>query len=335
MKRVTITDVSQKAKVSKSTVSQFLNKRFEYMSEKTKQRIEFAIEDLGYQTNFLARSLKQKRTLTIGVIVANILHTFSTQVIRSIEDICNQTDRHVIVCNADDDPEKERKYIEMLRGKQVDGIIIFPTGGNLDLYEKMVKEKFPLIFMDRLVPGLSVDTFLLNNEEATHLAVSHFVSKGHERIGIITTSLTRQVASRVERVAGFKKACEVYGLKVNDGYIQGLPVQEIEQGMKDMLALKEPPTAILAANDLSLMEILKYTHKMGIKIPDDLAVIGIDDVSFASFYTPSLTTIAQPSFEMGAQAARLLLKKIDSKAEVMETPAPHRFSGQLIERGSC
>src|SRR5690606_32142751 len=131
MKTVTMADVAQQAGVSKSTVSQFVNNRFDYMSEETKKRVEQAIMELDYRPNILARSLKQKTTTTIGVIVANILHTFSSQIIRTIEDACNEADFHVMVCNADDDPVKERKYIEMLRAKQVDGIIILPTGSNV------------------------------------------------------------------------------------------------------------------------------------------------------------------------------------------------------------
>src|SRR5699024_11083960 len=129
------------------------------------------------------RSLKQKRTSTIGVVVANILHVFSTQVIRAIEDVCNEQEIHVIVCNADDNPEKERKYINMLRAKQVDGLIVFPTGSNIELYNSMVREQYPLIFIDRKVNGLAVDTFLLDNNDAVHQVVSHLVKKGHRRIG--------------------------------------------------------------------------------------------------------------------------------------------------------
>lgn len=125
MKRITIQDVARLAGVSKSTISQYLNKRYDYMSEETKKRIEAAINELGYEPNFIARSLKQKKTSTIAVIVANILHSFSTKVIRAVEDYCNENGFHVIVCNADDDPEKEANYIRMLRAKQVDGMIVF------------------------------------------------------------------------------------------------------------------------------------------------------------------------------------------------------------------
>jgi LacI family transcriptional regulator, kdg operon repressor len=333
MKRVTIADVAREANVSKSTVSQYMNKRYEYMGEQTRARIEKAIKSLGYQMNFVARSLKQKRTSTIGVIVANILHAYSTQVIRSIEDICNAEDMHVIVCNADDDPAKEKKYINMLRAKQVDGLIVFPTGGNVGLYEAMVKENYPLIFMDRIVKDVSVDTFLLDNAEAVNLGVSHFVEKGHRRIGMITTSLIQNVTSRVERIAGFKKALVSHGIEPNEQFIKGLAVPDIKQGFKAMFALAEPPTAILAGNDLSLMEILKGAKECHLKIPQDLAIIGIDKLSFAELFSPPLTTISQPAFEMGTDAAKLLLEKINERNE--NTAQIHRYPGTLIVRESC
>ncbi|MFB4168275.1 substrate-binding domain-containing protein [Virgibacillus sp. JSM 102003] len=333
MKRPTMADVAQHAKVSKSTVSQYLNKRFDYMGEETKKRIEESISELGYQANFIARSLKQRRTFTIGVIVANILHAFSTQVIRAIEDVCNEKDMHVIVCNADDDPKKERKYIDMLRAKQVDGLIVFPTGENEDLYEGMIEEKYPLVFLDRMIEGLSVDAFLLDNEDAAKLAVEHFIDKGHQRIGMITTSLLRNVTPRVERIEGFKKALINRGIKPSQKYVKGLEIQEIKNELSVMLSLKKPPTAIFAGNDMTLMEILYFTKENGIKIPDDLALVSVDDVSFANIFSPPLTTISQPAFEMGEKATNLLLNKVE-KEQGEGNVQVYRFNGKLIPRSS-
>ncbi|MBB5323238.1 LacI family kdg operon repressor [Anoxybacillus tepidamans] len=330
MKRVTMQDVAKLAGVSKSTVSQYLNKRYDYMSEETKRRIENAISELGYQPNIVARSLKQKKTSTIGVIVANILHSFSTKVIRAIEDFCNDNDFHVIVCNADDDPVKEANYINMLRAKQVDGLIVFPTGGNLELYEMMIEQNFPLVFVDRIIDGLSVDTILLDNEKAAYLAVEHFVNCNHTRIGIITTSLSRKVTPRIERIEGYKKAMLHFGLPIVDEYIKGVDLDYIQNALNTMFSLKEPPTAILAGNDLVLMEILRYAKENSINIPNDLALIGVDDVPFAPIFTPALTTIAQPAFEMGEKAAQLLLDKI--KNEHKEQARIHRFPPTLIVR---
>ncbi|MDQ1005034.1 DNA-binding LacI/PurR family transcriptional regulator, partial [Neobacillus niacini] len=149
MEKVTMKDVAIKAGVSKSTVSQYINNRYEYMAPATKKRIESAIKDLHYIPNYVAKSLKQKKSATIGVIVANILHSFTTEIIRVIEDTCKQNDFHIFVCNADDNPEKEQSYINMLIAKQVDGLIIFPTTGNLESYKQLRKAQFPVVFIDR------------------------------------------------------------------------------------------------------------------------------------------------------------------------------------------
>ncbi|UGB32013.1 LacI family DNA-binding transcriptional regulator [Metabacillus sp. B2-18] len=334
MKAITISDVAKQANVSKSTVSQYLNKRYDYMSEKTKGRISQAIEELGYQPNIVARSLKQKSTSTIGVIVANILHAFSTQVIRAIEDICNEQGFHIIVCNADDEPEKEKNYIEMLIAKQVDGLIIFPTGGNIDLYKSLMKRKYPLVFFDRVVEEISASTIMLNNEKAIKMAVDHLVDKGYEQIGIMTTSISRHVTPRIERINGYKKALQENNLDFNEEYISTLDLHQIQQGLKEMLSLDCPPQAIIAGNDLTLMEILKFTKANNVSIPEDLAIIGIDDVSFASFFTPQLTTIAQPTFDMGKRAAELLLNKIKDP-EYQEKTTVYRFEPELVIRNSC
>ncbi|WP_264740922.1 LacI family DNA-binding transcriptional regulator [Cytobacillus firmus] len=333
MKTVTMADVAQHAKVSKSTVSQYLNKRFDYMGEDTKKRIEAAINELGYRPNIVARSLKQKSTTTIGVIVANILHSFSTQVIRAIEDMCHDSDFHTIVCNADDDPIKEKKYIEMLRAKQVDGIILLPTGDNADLYNEMLKEKYPVVFVDRTVPDVPIPSMLLNNEKAAGLGVQHFIDNGYRKIGIIT-NVIRNVTPRMERLNGYKKTLELNGLPLRKEYIKSLEVSKIKEGLKEMLELADPPKAILAGNDLTLIEILKYVKENNLKVPEDLAIIGIDDVSFASFYEPGLTIVAQPAFEIGKKAAELLLNKIQKKAAA-EEKLVYRFEPKLIIRESC
>ncbi|RFU69452.1 LacI family DNA-binding transcriptional regulator [Peribacillus saganii] len=329
MKRVTMVDVAKSAGVSKSTVSQYLNKRFDYMGEETKLRIEQAIEKLGYQPNIVARSLKQKRTSTIGVIVANILHSFSTQVIRAIEDTCRDNDFHVIVCNADDDPVTEEKYIQMLLAKQVDGMIIFPTGGNLNLYHSMVQRNYSVVFVDRIIEGVNIDVFLLDNENASYLAVKHLAEHGHSRIGIVTPSLERKITPRIERINGFKLALNKFGLPLETGYIKSMDVDKLHVGLKEMFSLPVPPTALIASNDLSLYEVVKFAKESGIQIPSQLAVVGIDNVPFATVFEPSLSVFAQPAFEMGNKAAELLLKRIEHSDLVIE-PQIHRFQPTLL-----
>ncbi|MCP3027363.1 LacI family DNA-binding transcriptional regulator [Halobacillus sp. A5] len=333
MRTVTMADVAKHANVSKSTVSQYLNKRYDYMGEKTKLRIEEAIKELGYQPNIVARSLKQKSTKTIGVIVANILHTFSTEVSRAIEDVCQLADFHTIICNADDDPAKEKKYIEMLRAKQVDGLIIFPTGNNRDLYKRMLDEKYPVVFLDRPVPDISVSSVMLNNEKASEIAVNHFYEKGHRRIAMITASIAENVSPRVERIDGFKKALRALNLVVIEEYVKSVQPDEVKEALREMWRAGEPPEAILAGNDRVLKEILTFVKENGLSIPADLSIIGIDDVPYADFYNPPLTTVAQPTFQMGKTAAEVLLDKIHKKEPEDDRP-DDRFDPELIIRAS-
>lgn len=334
MKKITITDVAKHANVSKSTVSQYLNNRFDYMGEKTKERIAQSIKELEYKPNIVARSLKQKTTFTIGVIVANMLHVFSTQVLRAIEDVCHAQDYHVIVCNSDDDPEKEKKYIEMLHAKQVDGLILFPTGENKVLYKSMVNEQFPLVFMDRFVEGLNIDSFLIENEKAAKIAVDHLVSKGYKDIAILTKELLKNVTPRVERIQGYKKALKPHGIEVDERFIIGEEVELIQEKLKEVFSLSTPPRAIIAGNDLVLIQILQFAKENEMKIPEDLGIIGIDEVSFASIYSPPLTTISYPSYEMGREAAELLLKKIRKEESIVSSEI-HRYQPELIDRQSC
>lgn len=333
MKKVTMADVAAHASVSKSTVSQYLNERYDYMGEATKAKIKQAIEELGYQPNFVARSLKQKSTKTIGVIVANILHTFSTEVSRAIEDVCNEEGFHTIVCNADDNPDKEKKYIEMLRAKQVDGLIVFPTGNNRDLYRKMVEESYPIILLDRWFADIEIPAVMLENELASRLAVEHFVERGYGKIGLITTSILEHITPRQERVDGFEKGMAEHNLPIQGHFVQSVSKEKIQDALDEMLSYEDRPEAIIAGNDLVLTEVLKYAKQQQLSIPEDLALIGIDDVPYASFYTPAITTVAQPTFKMGKMSAELLLKKILNQ-QVDTSTNEIRFQPTLMVRDS-
>ncbi|MEX3624575.1 substrate-binding domain-containing protein [Viridibacillus arvi] len=332
MERVTMADVANKANVSKSTVSQYINNRFEYMSLETKKRIECAIEELNYQPNIIARSLKQKKTYTIGVIVANILHTFSTQVIRAIEDECQRKNVNVIVCNADDQPSKERKYIETLRAKQVDGLIIFPTGGNLDLYKKLEKSGYPLVFVDRTVENTDITSVLLDNEKASSLAVDHLVGKGYRNIAFLTTSIEMNITPRIERMDGFKKALQKHNLPLLEQFYAGEEIHKMQGKMHFMFSQDKVPDAIICGNDLTLLEVLKFCRKKALTIPTDVALVSIDEVSFSEIYNPPITVVTQPSYEIGTYAAKQLLQKTDEHEKIEEIII--RFEPKLVVRSS-
>ncbi|QAV27827.1 LacI family transcriptional regulator [Neobacillus thermocopriae] len=331
MQKVTMADVAKLANVSKSTVSQYLNKRYEYMSEETRRRIAEAIEQLQYRPNVIARSLKQKSTATIGVIVFNILHMLTTQVLRAIEDMCQQHDFHVIVCNTDDDPEKEKKYIDMLWAKQVDGFIIFPTGKNVDLYKRMIEARLPVVFVDRTVEGIDVDAVLLDNERAVQLGMHYLIEQGYKHIGLVAPPFAPHVIPRTERINAFRYALREANLPIKEEWIITEQVKHISGRLDALLQRNKLPEAIFAINDLTLMEVLTFVKRRQLTIPHDIALISIDDVPFASIYTPSLTTIAQPAFEMGEKATERLFMQMDGEI----SPQMFRLAPKLIERDSA
>ncbi|MGE7666766.1 LacI family DNA-binding transcriptional regulator [Ureibacillus composti] len=331
MKKITISDVASEANVSKSTVSQYLNNRFEYMSEDTRQKIQDAIETLNYRPNIVARSLKQKSTKTVGVIVANIVHSFSTQVINELEINLHKHGFHMIVCNSNDQPEKEREHIEVLISKQVDGIIVFPTTGNIDLFEKLYKQHFPIIFIDRKIDSLPIPSVLLDNKLASKLAVDAFVEKGYRNIAFITNAIDQPITPRVERLQGFKEAMESYGLSVSKGHLNAVPVNRIQQRLSELFN-EVQPDGILVANDRVLIELLRFVKQKGIKIPSDIGIIGIDEVPFASFFDPPICTIEQPFQQIALQAATILVEKIQSQNKSYQEI--YRFLPKLNDRDS-
>lgn len=333
MKKVSMQDVALKAGVSKSTVSQYINNRFEFMALPTRLRVEAAIKEMGYIPNQVAKSLKQKKTGTIGVIVANILHTFSTEIIRAIEDECERNGFHLFVCNADDQPEKERSYIDTLVAKQVDGLIIFPTNGNHDYYKQLKTAEFPIVFVDRMINKPIFPTLLLDNEKASEIAVGQLAKKGREKISLVSTSINQNVTPRIERITGYKKAMSKYGLAIDEEWIVARDRQEIGNELQRLWDSGNRPEAFFATNDLALIELLKFIKKNGLAVPEDVGVIAIDDSPFLEIATPPISVIKQPTFEIGQHAADTLLKLIVSK-EFNEVYKEKRYLPVLLERES-
>lgn len=258
MKKTTIADVAQYANVSNSTVSQYLNKRYEYMSAETRKKIEEAIEALQYRPNLMARSLKQKSTFTIGIIVANIIHDFSTKIINALEAEFDKEGFHMIVCNSADNPKKEKKHIETLLEKQVDGLIVFPTGENKNLYIRLHQQAMPIVFIDRFIEGVDIPAVLLDNFSAMNTAVETFRK---QPIAFITTSLALPITPRVERLEGFRQALRNRNLLIDERYIKNGEPAEMTEIFNQLFTLEQPPRGIIAANDRIFQELMLYIKK--------------------------------------------------------------------------
>ncbi|MCK7606481.1 substrate-binding domain-containing protein [Geobacillus stearothermophilus] len=261
-----------------------------------------------------------------------MLHMMTTQVLHAIEEECQKRGFQVIVCNSGDDPDKEKTYVDTLLAKQVDGLIVFPTGKNEDVYRRLVEERFPLVFVDRMVPGVEADSVLLDNFAAAEMAVDYFASNGYRRIAIVTPPLVSYNVPRMERLEGFRAAMEKRGFEVGDQNVIAAEPAALPRELKKRFVEPKRPNALFAINDLTLMGVLRFVKDAGVRVPDEVAIINIDDVPFADIYTPALTTIAQPTFAMGKKAAERVFEQM--KAKKTDGPRVFRFSPVLMERTS-
>ncbi|MCC5910376.1 MAG: substrate-binding domain-containing protein [Clostridiaceae bacterium] len=332
MSKVKLKDVAEKAGVSKSTVSQYLNKRYEFMGKETRKRIEKVIEDLRYQPNEVARSLKIKKTNTIGVIVANILHPFSTYVSRGVEDYCQQRGYNVILCNADNDSNKEKSYIEMLQMKQVDGIIIAATGKNNDLIYREREKGFPIVLFDRYFDDVEVDMVLSDNYQGAFQAVEHLIKMGHKNIALVAPE-GHLLSMRKLRIDGYYGALKKYNIPIDESYVKFVTTENLTNQLNDLFRQDHVPTAVFTVNDLMTIEVLTYLKENNIKVPDEMAVVVFDDLPMASLLEAPLTVVAQPTYEIGTTSARMLIERIESK--VKPKHEQKILPCQLIVRQSC
>lgn len=334
---VRMVDVARRAGVSKSTVSQYFNGRYDYMSVETRSRIKAAVDELGFVPNALARSLKKKQTYTIAIIVANILNPFSTATTRGAEDCCNKYGFDLILGNADDRPAKEKEYIETLVAKQVDGLIVSTTEKNNDLL-RAVNSRTPVVILGRNVTELNCDTVRTDSYAGIRLAVEHLTALGHSRIALFMLPHREvNVSPRLERMQAFRDVCGELGLPLPPGWVVevGFGEEALTAAVRNILREPEPPTAFIGANDLMSIALFKAVKKqLGLRIPDDVALLSFDDWEWATLLDPPVTVVAQPAYEMGYMAAELLIKRIREKTADYK-PQFMVYQPELIPRRSC
>lgn len=328
-----IRDVAKTAGVSVSTVSHAINKT-RYVSEETRTKVFVAMEELNYKPNRLASSLrrKDKRTNTLGVLIPDSANPFFAEVLRGVEDTCFEFGFNVFLCNSDDDPQKEINYIEALLGKQIDGIILISTGTHNDSLDILAQSKIPSVLVDRVVSGGGIDSVLVDNETGGYQAAEFLINLGHKRVGCVTgPSLATPSAARVK---GFKKAFSDHDLELgNELFVPGdFRAQSGCNATKSLLEINAPPTAIFTCNDLMAVGALHALDQAGMRIPEDMSIIGFDDIPLASLTKPPLTTIAQPSQSMGLSAAKMVITRIENPSL---PPREDILSTSLVERNSC
>jgi LacI family transcriptional regulator len=326
----TVHDVAKRARVAPITVSRVINNSG-YISESTRKRVEAAIKEIGYVPNTLARGLRSKRTNTLALVVTDITNPYFTLMARGVEDVAGDSNYTVIYCNTDESETKEEKYANILAQRQVDGVLLVPAGGNDRTIKFLESNGISVVILDRRVSGVKTDFVCSDSEDGANLLVKLLIRLGHNRIAIITGS--KNVSTSVDRVAGYQRALREAGLSENElVYFGEFNYQSGYELTKQVMMQSPRPTAIFGANNFILNGIIKSLHDLGVIVPEDVSVVGFDDLPESMLVTPFLTVATQPAYEMGRLATELLLKRISGELadECQEIILPT----EIIERKS-
>lgn len=307
-------DVAKRARVSVSTVSHVLNGTRK-VSAATRGEVLAAVEELSYRPNLLAKGLKTRRTFTIGLLISDIQNAFFTSVVRGVEDVALSRGYHLFLCNTDEDASREDEYVTELAKKRVDGLMVAPSAPRDNHARRLRAEGVPFVFVDREVEGVEAGVVSVDNAMGTQLIAEHLVGLGHERIGMISGPLDK--ASGYERYTGLRGALSDLGAGLDDALVRfgDFRTSSGREGAEELMGLPSPPTALVTANNQMTLGALLAVAGMGLRVPADVSVVGFDDPEWAPITDPPLTTIAQPTYQMGVRAAEMLLDRIEDGSE--------------------
>jgi LacI family transcriptional regulator, repressor for deo operon, udp, cdd, tsx, nupC, and nupG len=327
---VRIADVARMANVSTATVSRVISNAGTVKKE-TAEKVLEAIKKLNYQPNMLARQLRRSETKTILVVVPDITNTFFSAVLRGIESVAIENGYQVLLGDARNNVETETSYLTILGQKKADGLILLTARTDQKILEELSQD-YPVVLACEYYEGTQLPTVSIDNVSSARKATEYLISLKHKRIGHISGPLNVVVGR--DRCKGFHQAMAKHGLSIDPSLVQEGEFS-FESGfnlMMKCLSLEEPPTAIFAGNDEMAMGAVKAAKSKGVRVPEDLSVVGFDDIKFASIFEPALTTIAQPTFDMGQKAMHLLLRLINN--EELEKDQ-FILPDKLIVRDSC
>jgi LacI family transcriptional regulator len=309
MKRANISDVAEKAGVSKTTVSHVINQT-RFVEDQTRQRVLGAIQELGYRPNFLARSLTTQRTSIIGMVISDSANHFFGELMQGVEEILLPEKYAVMVCNTNETLEREAHYLDLLLSQRVDGIIAAATSQRWVELTRAVVQHTPVVFVDRSFDNMDGPYVGVDNQKGGYLGVRHLIDCGYDRIGILAGY--DRLSTMRERYAGYRQALEEAGLPVRPEWEIATPLS-IEDGraaLHQMLSLPERPQAVFINNNLLALGALLEVRALGVRCPEDLALVGFDDHPWAAVADPPLTVVRQPAHELGRTSASILLALI-------------------------
>lgn len=325
-----IKDVAKEAGVSIATVSRVLND-VDVVNEETKKKVQDAIKKLGYRPNIVARSLKTQRTKTVGILIPDISSQLYPEIVRGTEDVANIYDYNIILCNSDLDLEKEKEYLRVLKEKMVDGLIYMSSSLEPEIVSLIKELELVTVLVEttdreKTFPSVSID-----NREAAYDAVSYLLNKGNKKIAYIGVHKDA-VNAAAARYFGYEDALKEKGIDIDENliYFGEVKAKEGYEGIKSILEKTEIDAVFCASDELAMGAINGLRDK-GISVPDEVDVIGFDDIYTASLFYPKLTTVAQPMYDMGSVGMRMLIKLINKKELEEKT---YILPYELIERDS-
>lgn len=327
----TIKEVAERAGVSSTTVSHVINDT-RFVSATVREKVLGAMREMDYHPNALARSLRRGETRTLGLILPDSANPFFAEVGRGIERSAFENGYNVILCNTDGDARKEAVYVDVLIEKHVDGVVFVAVGENSDTLHRLLDIDLPVIVVDRDFPGIDVDAVLADNHQGGYIATRHLIDLGHRRIGCIGGP--SQITPSADRVTGYRAALADAGIAVSEEMIGcgDFHPASGQSAARSLMELPDPPSAIFVCNDLMAIGALRAAGEKGRRVPEDLAVVGFDDIELASYTNPPLTTVAQPKQEIGQRATQLLIERVLDKSI---HPRRESLSMHLAIRGSC
>lgn len=329
---VSIKDVAKEAGVSIATVSRVLND-IDVVNEETKKKVLDAIKKLGYRPNIVARSLKTQRTKTIGILIPDISSQLYPEIVRGAEDVANIYNYNVMLCNSDVDTEKEKEYLRVLKEKMVDGVLYMSSNLEEEILDLINELDLKTVLVETKDKEGALPSVIIDNIQATYDATNYVINNGANKVAFIGMRRESNNAWG-ERFLGYEKALQEKGIQVDESlvYCDTLKVKTGYEGVGNILSKNDKIDAIVCASDEIAMGAINALRDKGIKVPEDVSVIGFNDIYAASIFYPKITTISQPMYDMGSIAMRMLIKIINEKPlEQGQYVLPHK----LIERESC
>lgn len=307
----TMNEVAKEARVSVATVSRVVNGKGG-VKQNLEQRVLLAMKKLNYHPSSLARSFKQQRSKLIGIIIPILEHPAYSRMASSIERRLFDYNYRALICNSEEDEQRENEYIEMLLRQRVEGIIINSSARNSESLFELTQKDIPIVLFDRMLPEMQCNQVFCDNSQGGYTAMKHLAELGHRRIGVVAAPAYPEVITR--RIRGTREAVADLGLDPDPELLVTGDTQLFDMGYQaaqNLLRLNLRPTAIFAMTDVTAVGVMHAAAEAGLKIPDDLSVVGYDDLPIAAYMIPPLTTVAQPFIEMAETAVDLLFKQID------------------------